>query len=125
MSEKIENKNDFNRMKQANLNRLNKTYNMLSSKNNWFYLAIILINIVTLVMAWVFESNSFGVASGVFDGFDNRYLYLLIVSLLVVGLLKVIPDYIFLYKKTKHRQFSSVLMGNIMCGYYKTISKHK
>ena len=124
MSEKIENKNDFNRMKQANLNRLNKTYNMLSSKNNWFYLAIILINIVTLVLAWVFESNSYGVASGVFDGFDNRYLYLLLVSLLVVGLLKVIPDYIFLYKKTKHRQFSSVLMGNIMCGYYKTISIH-
>lgn len=124
MSEKIENKNDFNRMKQANLNRLNKTYNMLSSKNNWFNLAIILINIVALVLAWVFESNSYGVASGVFDGFDNRYLYLLLVSLLVVGLLKVIPDYIFLYKKTKHRQFSSVLMGNIMCGCYKTISIH-
>lgn len=124
MSKKIENKNDFNRMKQANINRLNKTYNMLSSKNNWFYLAIILINIVTLVLAWVFESNSYGVASGVFDGFDNRYLYLLLVSLLVVGLLKVIPDYIFLYKKTKRRQFSSVLMGNIMCGYYKTISIH-
>lgn len=120
MLKKIEDKKVVNddRLKVANLNRLNKTTNMLSSKNRWFYLSIILVNIVILAVSVFVESNKNGVARGVFKSFNYRYLYLLLMSIMIIVLLIVIPNYIFLYKKTKQRLFWSVLVGNIMRGFY-------
>ena len=122
MAEKIEKKKELDRVKLANLNRLNKTSEMLNSKNNWFYVAIILVNIVTLVVAWLLESNTNSLAKDVFSGFDYRFLYLLVASLVIIVLLKTVPDFVYLYKKTKRRLFGCVIGGNIISSYYGTLT---
>ncbi len=125
MSENTVKKRKLDRLQIANLNRLNRTNELLISKNTWFYLAITSINIVTLVIAWLIESNINGVATGIFDGFDYRYLYLILTSLITLVLMKVLPEYIYLYKKTKCRLFFGVVRSNIMSEYYKTLTYGK
>ncbi len=122
MAEKVQKKNTSDRIQIANLNRLNKTAALISSKNNWFYLAIILINLVSIFVAWLVESNGNGVATGVLSSLDYKYLYLLLISMIIIAILKLVPDYVYLYTKSKGRKFGSVFVGNVIREYYRTLT---
>ena len=99
-----------------------KAKDMLLKKNNWFYVALLLISLVTLMVAWLIESNTEGVETKAFDGFDIKYVYVILATMVLIGVLNTIGDYIIIYKKQKIRKFKSVV-GSVMTRNYYQLSQ--
>ncbi len=101
-----------------------RTYNVLSNKNSWFYFSIILISVLSLALSWVIESNTYGVVNNIIYGFNFDYLYLIFVLLFLILLFNSVSDYICLYSMNKQRKFWGFVGANIVFNYYGLVTSN-
>lgn len=116
-------------IKESSVDRIYKDsqniYNNLkTSKNKWFMLAIILLNVCITAVAWVVYGNKFGVVSfeTLFKSYEWKNLYLILAIILVILLLKTFTDYIFVSVKYKKRRYGLFLNVNSKRDFYECVS---
>lgn len=97
-----------------------------SRKSSIFYLAICLLSVITIIVAWIIETNTNGVesTSSFFQVVDWRYIYAILSILLLVLLLRSFSDYLYLYLKTKQRKFLTLFNGNVKRNFYDNLSSY-
>ena len=112
------NEKSSDRLKIYNEYKTKKIQDILSKKNNFFYVSMILISIVMLAVAWLIESNTNSVDVNVFDGFDYRFLILILSTMLIIGLLMMVGDFVVIYRRLKVRKFIPVVCAILTQYYY-------
>ena len=109
---------NINRLKNYNALQFKKTQDMLSGKNNFFYVSLVLISVVTIIVAWLIESNTYGVDTKVFDGFNARFVLLILPTMILIALLNIVGDYFVICRRLKVRKFFSVVFASLTQSYY-------
>lgn len=125
----MESLNDEIKNKMVN-KTFNKFYNTLAEskqiRNRIFNIAIILLNIVTIVFAGLYISNKFGFVGikTLFDTLDYRFLCIALVLYFFSIILSITPNVTHIKKKYGRNMFGTVLYSEIVSNYYRSVSMY-
>ena len=97
---------------------------LLNKKNSFFYFSMVLCGVITLVIAWVIESNTRGVVK-MPDCVSVGYLLLIVLIIGLIALISVFVDYLFLYKNARPRRFWMISGGLLLNNSYELCSLNR
>lgn len=92
-----------------------------NSSSSWYYASLILLNMISLVICFLYLDYYYSEVqkiSVVFDNFDYKCIGIIIICFLIIIFLETLPIFLRIYAKTKNNNFATSLGGVIAGEFY-------
>lgn len=99
-----------------------------NSSSSWYYASLVLLNVISLVICFLYLDYYFSEVqkiSVVFDNFDYKCIGIILICFLIIIFLETLPIFLRIYAKSKNKNFALSLGGVIAGEFYGRVTLFK